>query len=86
MNKKKLNITEYCLPAHLTGPLIYGDYSGLDDRSVKELEVFTTNILENHDNGLFILKDPSSRPYLATNNDFNNKVAECLDFLIVESI
>lgn len=35
---QSLNVVKYLLPTYLACPLLYGDYTGLTDKEIKQLE------------------------------------------------
>ncbi len=44
---------DYIIPEWALCPLIYGDYSGLNDEEIVIIDKFTKDVVKEHGNGFF---------------------------------
>ncbi len=68
----------YILPAYWASALINGDYSGLEDTEIKEIETFEAQNRE--DNCCFYCIDCSEEQYFKWRNDATNLGGDVLEY------
>jgi hypothetical protein len=73
----KFDYYQYDISAHFVGAIIYGDYSGLTDSEVKELDLFMDNLPV--DNGHFDIVDYDGEGFFSR-CEISGLYSDCLNF------
>lgn len=73
----KFDYYQYEISAHFASAIINGDYSGLTDKEIKELDLFMDNLPV--DNGHFDLVNPDSEGFF-DKCEISGLFSECHEF------
>jgi hypothetical protein len=76
----KFDYYQYEISAHFASAIINGDYSGLIDSDIKEIDLFMNNLPV--DNGHFDLVDYDGEGFFSR-CEISGLYSECLDFRLV---
>jgi len=76
----KFDYYQYEISGHFASAIINGDYSGLTDNEIRELDLFLNNLPV--DNGHFDLVDYDGEEFFSR-CEISGLYSECLDFRLI---
>ena len=88
MKNRNFEILEFIIPEYAVCPLIYGDFSGVEDEDEKEIMEFVDRCIEDYGNALFTPPEDESlmESEFRVSNDISNLGCDCVTLILMVEI